>query len=513
MHDGKRRRRELERGSQSWVVPSLACCPAVMGFLVLLASVSGCVDGPVPSACLLDHAIHDFTRGNVHDVLKNESSRRLRLVLIGNSVAASNVYLSTRTLIKRLSEWRPSLHFELVFDAAIGGVDGDHAMACELPNQPKPDIVLFQTTQLTDHRLPAYYERQTPRPLMIGVSHCAVHKYTRAERGNCSYPACLNDLAWQDNQDASVQVAAQFGMLYLDLCSATRVLLHGQCAEEREWTYAHNWPSVGSASRFARLYEELHNIQGGSSFCRAQSPNAPTLSRIGKDGMHYQSQGDRLLGCILAAAAIRSATSHRNKDVDVVHPGNDTKATPVWCLAQDGVAEPIQSTLAPGWQVIDPHASSGANIPHTWLDMNESEVVAMCPAAAGVPVAYLGRTSRSVWRATKPGTKLVVSLPAGASEIHAEFYHHHDRPMGIANLLLDGRLVRKLDTCCIDDCLRQHPGQGYTFRSLIARDLDVNVSHQLEVWADLIRANSSCLHSSALGAYQLDLFALIGLVG
>ena len=159
--------------------------------LVLLASASSCFDGPVPSACLLDHAIHDFTAGYVHRTF--ESSTRLRLVLIGNSVAASNVYLSTRTLLKRLSEWRPSLQFELVFDAALGGVNEDHAMACELPNQPKPDIVLFQNTGKSNHRLPAYYHSQTPRPLMIGVSHCAVSEYTRAERGNCSYPACLKD--------------------------------------------------------------------------------------------------------------------------------------------------------------------------------------------------------------------------------------------------------------------------------------------------------------------------------
>ena len=476
--------------------------------LVILASASSCFDGPVPSACLLDHAIHDFTAGYVHHMLKikNESSTRLRLVLIGNSVAASNVYLSTRTLLKRLSEWRPSLQFELVFDAAIGGVNDDHAMACELPNQPKPDIVLFQSTGQLDRGLPAYYHSQTPRPLMIGVSHCAVSQYTRAERGSCSYPACLKD--WSSFNSDWLKLAAQFGMLYLDLCSATRDLLHGQCAEEWEWTSAHNWPSVGSASRFARLYEELHNIRGGSSFCGA-SAGAATLSRIGVDGVHYQSRGDLLIGCILAAAAIRSA-GQGNKDV--LHPGNGTKliTTPVWCQAQDGVAEPIQPALASGWRVIDPRASGGNKAPESWLDMNQSEIVARCPAAAGVPAAYLGRARRSVWRAFKPGAKMVVRLPAGASEIHAEFYHHHDLPMGTAKLLLEGRLVGKINTCCKRDCLPHHPGQGYTFRSLVASGLDVSVSHELEVQADPIRPNSSCLHSSASSAYQLDLFALVG---
>jgi hypothetical protein len=333
--------------------------------------------------------------------------------------------------------------------------------------------------------------------LQVAISHCGTQHFTERERGLCPFAACQGLFRNQTNGVHSAKAfAAQHRLLLIDVCAILRSLLEARCS--RAWTGRHGWPQ-NETLRFTALYTSLYNYFNAATRapCR-KAGSAAYKGQSGVDRVHFGPGGDQMLGCVIGKAVAQAVA----RDEARALPARDRSPTlsgdarqSATCMAQDGFGAPIVPTQATDWRVVDPKPNH----------LSKSD----CMDAGGAAAAAEKEKSQAatVWRAMRPGATMVVRLPP-AHSIFAEFYHHHSLQMGTA-LFSGTTWSTSIDTCCPHHCLGNAlPGQGFTYRRLVAQGLDGTAGGE-SVTITALPSNASSCRPADDSRYQLDLFGLI----
>ena len=377
------------------------------------------------SACVLSAIRPGATLRALAAGISQRTVRRVRMLTLGNSVAGSSHGATSRVFLEAMRARFPLVEWELAMHAA-GGFDAGHMMhlmASRREYFEGHNLFFLQWHKVQSdllRRLLRTLRKLFPHTAVVIIQHCPHAVFNGKCMLHCTSPTwraeLLADLQLQMN------VAAAFDVPLVPTCRAFEWLARPSACNR----HLSSKPSLRSLDR---LFVEMFALN---------------------DPVHYSEASSTMEGCLVAdlfLSAGSNATAHA-----------DPRA------AAGGHAH----TLPPG-------PSDATEEETKWmLDAHEEDDhragLQPNPGSVGWQSVRGGQRGSKRWLQAREVGAVAHFRVEACTSLLLEFYKHHDLPLGLLEVTVDGRVTKRLDACCQTHCVGI-PGQGFYFSERIASGL------------------------------------------
>lgn len=210
------------------------------------------------------------------------------------------------------------------------------------------------------------------------------------------------------------QLAHHYNVTLIDTCAALMSLKSEQCSSERKF-------------RSDEIFDDI---------------------------LHYSAKGSGMQGCLAAHVALSSYRSLQ--DFALSHePAESTPlANPLWPKFIDSMDTVYFFSTDRGFE---------DTLPPDQLNGWRKEIG--------------GRGNKQWYTAGALGQAISFKIPP-STRIEIEFYRHPDLPMGLVEILIDGKISSYIDSCCPENGCEGIPeGQGFYYREIVGDELPFQAHH------------------------------------
>eukprot|EP00035_Acanthoeca_spectabilis_P027350 m.466235 g.466235 ORF g.466235 m.466235 type:complete len:536 (-) comp25043_c0_seq1:91-1698(-) len=358
----------------------------------------------------------------------------INISVVGNSVARQNDFATTRDFVQSLEAMAPLTTFDVRHQAVAGGFEPKHLMQCgaAAAELETADVIVVEWSSPAGvhSALDTEFERlirrfiSLPRqPLVIYISHCTMADFSTdpdwaADPGRKSVGE--PDGYWETLRVYERKLAAFYGIPFVDTCAAfTSFLRSGEPCDDvhPDLLLNHSTELIPLLlPDYLHQNERLNQLQA----CLM------TAAVIGPPACDPTSQHS--LGALPPRAG-RSLLEQVGPDGLKFVSFDEVKSSkmPVFCLtARDGTLLVDPAGVASGWQL----KQGGAGGQKKWLFTNETKA------------------------------RFATRTPAPATHYTVEVYTHHDLPLGLVRVVVNGTSTI-IDPCCpAPQCAGTLKGRG-----------------------------------------------------
>lgn len=385
------------------------------------------------------------------ELVRQEPSR-VEVLTVGNSVAETANYATSRAFIDAARAAFPRTEFRSNVGKVLGGYEPQHFyhwMRTFPSLYSKYSLVIVQYMELVGKRHAEAAIRlllSLPQaPTVVLVEHCVyqvMDNCTQAfnsSQGSRKY--CSDGYLRHSLRELQMlwSLAKRYDLPVISNCKAFGELLQPKCAEDR-----------ATASWQPRDVRQ----------------------HLFYDFTHYVERGALIAGCLLADLLL--SPPHALPD----HPEPDPKLPP----SMEG-----DEKYLPAF-------------------MNTTADGSLSPNGSGWTLGAGGKGGRKMWLgADIPGATLRFRTPA-CTNLALELYRHHELAMGLIHVTIDGESFGTVDACCSGPCVPGAHGQGMYQTVTIGESLRL-AAHDVELTL-VDRSRTECL----LLGHRFHLVSLIGRV-
>eukprot|EP00747_Dinoflagellata_sp_TGD_P146504 gnl/TRDRNA2_/TRDRNA2_176700_c8_seq5.p1 gnl/TRDRNA2_/TRDRNA2_176700_c8~~gnl/TRDRNA2_/TRDRNA2_176700_c8_seq5.p1 ORF type:complete len:415 (-),score=45.21 gnl/TRDRNA2_/TRDRNA2_176700_c8_seq5:66-1310(-) len=394
----------------------------------------------------------NFTR------LVKENHSKINVYLFGDSATYMNNHTTVNTFLHTMAAQYPETrwNFDVTEDQSTPD-DAFESVASGRKNLTHVHVIILQYVQFANHAgghnlnseaMLRMLLQLPQKPLVLIVHHCCMMHWA----GKFGFRNPEGYQWWDDEWHKMRELAEHYQVPTISACSALDALVSENCTKHSE----------------KKCFKSPRDMQ---------------LSLFGQtdktiDSIHYNTIGGSMEGCLLAEM-VESGLENLPSQLENFRSQNENFPEPL---------EPASMPTAVTVFILSTRTGD------------------LRPDTDGWELVQGGNRGKKKWyNATRPNATMTFLTPP-CTQLFLQYYKHHELPMGIAEITVDGVKTAVLDACCPGEgCAGIPSDQGFPFMTQIASRLPLE-PHIVEVKAVQRQSAGAC---SQFGN-KFDVVSLVG---
>eukprot|EP00038_Savillea_parva_P024262 m.43511 g.43511 ORF g.43511 m.43511 type:complete len:557 (+) comp6419_c0_seq1:511-2181(+) len=368
-------------------------------------------------------------------LMDTDTSNTINISVVGNSVARQNDFATTRLFVDALRQVAPlGRQFAIQHRAVAGGFEPKHLMQCgaAASELSSAHVVVVEWSSPTgpEAKLDTAFEQLIrqfialpQQPLIVYISHCTLADFSY-DADWAAHPGRKTvgepDGYWETMRVYERKLAALYNLPFVDTCAAFKSFLAG--------------------------YTTCNDVSPGMILNRSTD----LIPLFAPDYLHQNELGNELQSCLVAQTVLGGPPCDETSR-DLLNPLPDRQGK--------GLLEALGPTGQPFVSLTEDNTSTQA----VFCMSARDGTLSLDPAgkASGWIQRVGGAGGQKVWLSSNTsGARFATRTPRPATHYKVELYAHHDLPLGLVRVIVNGSIT-DIDPCCpAPQCAGTLQGRG-----------------------------------------------------